>query len=120
MKPWQAALNETPSQRERNESTKREREREREDPKSKLVKANPKWDTKGGGGKEIMSSLFELFLLLVQTQLMFLPKWCHVGFSLDLPLFGLGHSPKGHGSNLWFSANRIALFDRTLDLWTLI
>jgi hypothetical protein len=37
-------------------------------------------------------------------------------FSLDLPLFGLGPSSKGHRSNLWLSSNRIALFHWTLDL----
>ncbi len=37
-------------------------------------------------------------------------------FSLDLPLFGLGPSSKGHGFNLWLSSNRIALFHGTLDL----
>ncbi len=37
-------------------------------------------------------------------------------FSLDLPLFGLGPSSKGHGSNFWLSANRTALFNWTLDL----
>jgi hypothetical protein len=37
-------------------------------------------------------------------------------FSLDLPLFGLGSSSKGHGSNFWLSANRTALFHWTLDL----
>jgi hypothetical protein len=36
-------------------------------------------------------------------------------FSLDLPLFGLGLSCKDHGSNLWLSSNRIALFHWTLD-----
>jgi len=46
MKPWQAALNETPSQGG-NESTKRERE----DPKSKLEKANPKMGHKEGAKK---------------------------------------------------------------------
>ncbi len=38
-----------------------------------------------------------------------------IWFSLDLPLFGLGPSSKGHGSNLWLWANRIALFHWTLD-----
>ncbi len=33
-------------------------------------------------------------------------------FSLDLPLFGA----KGHGSNIWVSANRIGLFHWTLEL----
>ncbi len=37
-------------------------------------------------------------------------------FSLDLPLFGLGPSSKGCGSNLWLPTNRIALFHWTLDL----
>jgi hypothetical protein len=37
-------------------------------------------------------------------------------FSLDLPLFGLGPSSKGHESNLWLSSNKIALFHWTLEL----
>jgi hypothetical protein len=37
-------------------------------------------------------------------------------FSLNLPIFGRGPSFKGHGSNLWLSSNRIALFHWTLDL----
>ncbi len=37
-------------------------------------------------------------------------------FSLDLPLFGLRPSSRGHGSNLWLSTNRIGLFNWTLDL----
>ncbi len=37
-------------------------------------------------------------------------------FSLDLPLFGLGPSSKGHGSNLWLLLNRIGLFHWTMDL----
>jgi hypothetical protein len=36
-------------------------------------------------------------------------------FSLDLPLFGLGPSSKGLGSNLWLSANKISLFHWTLN-----
>jgi hypothetical protein len=37
-------------------------------------------------------------------------------FSLNLSLFGFGPSSKGHGLNLWLSANRIALFHWTLEL----
>jgi hypothetical protein len=37
-------------------------------------------------------------------------------FSLNLPLVGLGISSWGYGSNLWLSANRVALFHWTLDL----
>jgi hypothetical protein len=38
-------------------------------------------------------------------------------FSLDLPLFfTLGPSFKGHGSDLWFSSNKMALFCWTQDL----
>jgi hypothetical protein len=37
-------------------------------------------------------------------------------FSLNLPLFGLGPTSKGHASNLWLSSNRSALFHWTLDL----
>jgi hypothetical protein len=36
-------------------------------------------------------------------------------FSLDLPLFGLRPSSRGHGSDLWLSTNRIALFNCTFD-----
>jgi len=38
----------------------------------------------------------------------------HCKFSLNLPLFGLGLSFKGHGLNLWFSTNTIILF----YIWT--
>jgi hypothetical protein len=37
-------------------------------------------------------------------------------FSLDLSLFGLGPSSKGHGFNLWLSSNRIALLDPHLKV----
>jgi hypothetical protein len=37
-------------------------------------------------------------------------------FSLNLSLVGLGPSSKGYGSNLWLSANSIALFHWILDL----
>ncbi len=33
------------------------------------------------------------------NQLIFLPKWCHVSFSLDLPLFGLQPLSKVQGPN---------------------
>ncbi len=36
-------------------------------------------------------------------------------FILNLPLFGLGISSKGRGSNLWLSYDRIALFHWTLN-----
>ncbi len=36
-------------------------------------------------------------------------------FSLNLPLFGVEPSSKGHGSNLWNPSNRIALFHWTLE-----
>jgi len=51
------------------------------------------------------------------NQLIFPSKSLQCKFSLDLPLFGLGPSFKGLGSNyLWLSSNRIALFHWTLDL----
>ncbi len=37
-------------------------------------------------------------------------------FSLNLPLFGLGPSSKGHVFNLQLVSNRIALYHWTLDL----
>jgi hypothetical protein len=37
-------------------------------------------------------------------------------FSLDLPLFGLGISSKGRGSNLWLSPDRITLDPRPRTL----
>jgi hypothetical protein len=37
-------------------------------------------------------------------------------FSFNWPIFGLETSSKGHGSNYWLSANRIALFHWTLDV----
>jgi hypothetical protein len=36
-------------------------------------------------------------------------------FSWNLALFGVGASLKSHGSNLWLSSNKIALFHWTLD-----
>ncbi len=39
-------------------------------------------------------------------------KWCHVG----LALICHGSLSKGHGSNLWLSANRTVLFHWTLDI----
>jgi hypothetical protein len=51
------------------------------------------------------------------NQFIFPPKWCHVGLALICHFFGLGPSSKGHGSNLWLSSNRIALFHWTLDPW---
>jgi hypothetical protein len=38
-------------------------------------------------------------------------------FSLDLPLFGLGPSSKGHRSNLWLSSYSIALL-YFIEPWT--
>ncbi len=51
----------------------------------------------------------ELFILVQ-------PKMVPCRFRLYLSLFGLGPWSKGCGSNLWLSANRIALFHWTLDL----
>ncbi len=61
-----------------------------------------------------MSSLFSLG----PNQLIFLPKWCHVGLALICYFFfNLGpSSSKDRASNLWLSSNRIALFHWTLDL----
>ncbi len=38
-------------------------------------------------------------------------------FSLNLPLFGLGPSSKGLGSNLWLSSNRIASCLLNWQVW---
>jgi hypothetical protein len=48
-------------------------------------------------------------------------NWCSYKmvpckFSLNLPLFGLGLSSKGRGSNLWLSTNKIVLFHWTMDV----
>jgi hypothetical protein len=61
-------------------------------------------------------SLLSSFSFGVSNQLIFLPKLVSCRFSLDFPLFGLGPSSKGHGSNLWLSPNTIALFHGTRDL----
>jgi hypothetical protein len=52
----------------------------------------------------------------IEDILIFPPKWCHVRFSLDLPLFVLGQ--KGHRSNFWLSSNPIGLL-YFLGPWTL-
>jgi len=57
------------------------------------------------------------FFFLGSNQLIFPLKLVPYRFGLDLPLFGLGPSSKGHGFNLlWLSSHKIALFDWTLDL----
>jgi hypothetical protein len=61
-------------------------------------------------------SVLAPFLFLGSNQLILSRKWCHVGFTLDLPLLGLEPSTKGHGSSLWPSFNGIALFHWTPDL----
>jgi hypothetical protein len=58
----------------------------------------------------------ELFFLFGLDQLIFPPKWCHVGLVLICLFFGLGPLSKGHGTNLQFSANSIALFHWRLNL----
>jgi len=57
-----------------------------------------------------------LFYFLGSKPIDFPTKIVPCRFSLNLSLFGLGPSSKGHGSNLWLLFNRIALFYRTLDL----
>jgi hypothetical protein len=55
-------------------------------------------------------------LCLGPNRLILPSKMVPCGFSHFLPLFGLGPSSIGHGSNLlWLSPNRIALFHWTLD-----
>jgi hypothetical protein len=62
-------------------------------------------------------SFIGLFFLWGSNQLIFTPKWCNVSLALICHFLGLGPSSKGHhGSNLWLSSNRIALFHWTLDL----
>ncbi len=58
---------------------------------------------------------FELFVFWSKP-IHFPSKMVPCRFSLDLPLFGLGPSSKGHGFNLWHSSNRIPLFHLTLNL----
>jgi len=67
---------------------------------------------------QIMSSCFDdshfIFIFFGGSKpINFPPIMVPCKFNLDLPLFGLGLSSKGHGSNLWFSTNRIALFHWT-------
>ncbi len=58
----------------------------------------------------------KLFFLALET-IDFPSKMVPCGFSLNLPLFGVGPSSKGSGSNLWLSAIRIIYFigPRPLD-----
>jgi len=65
---------------------------------------------------QIMSFPWCAFVFVGLNQLIFPPKKVPCSFCLDLPLFGLGPSSKGRGSNLGFLASRIALFHWTLDL----
>jgi hypothetical protein len=51
-----------------------------------------------------------LVLVLGWNKLNFPQKMVPCRFNLHLPLFGLGPSRKGNGSNLWISSNKIALF----------
>ncbi len=57
-----------------------------------------------------------MLILFLFEPIDFLSKMVACRFSLNLPLFGLGPASKGHGSNLWLSSNRSALFHWTLDL----
>ncbi len=59
---------------------------------------------------QIMSSFFWLKPIDFSSEMVL----CK--FSLNLSLFGLGPSSKGHASNFWLSANMIVLFHWTLDL----
>jgi hypothetical protein len=67
---------------------------------------------------QIMSSCFDdshfIFIFFGGSKpINFPPIMVPCKFNLDLPLFGLGLSSKGHGPNLWLSTNRIALFHWT-------
>jgi hypothetical protein len=63
---------------------------------------------------QIRSSLLALFF--GRSQLVFPPKQVSCRFSLNLPLFGLGPSSKGLGTNLKLSTNKIAWIHWSLDL----
>jgi hypothetical protein len=62
-----------------------------------------------------MSAPFFSSFFLGLNQLIFHPKWCHVGLASTCHFFGLGPSSKRRGSNLWLSSNRIGLFHWALD-----
>jgi hypothetical protein len=51
-----------------------------------------------------------------RNQLIFPPKQVRCRFSLNLPLFGLGSSSKGLGTNVKLSTNKIARIHWSLDL----
>jgi hypothetical protein len=70
---------------------------------------------------QIMSSPFRFFLKIKifwgLKQLIFPPKWCHIGLALICHFFWFWKpSSISHGSNLWLSSNRIALFHWTMDV----
>ncbi len=68
---------------------------------------------------QIMSSpLSSFFFFFGSKPIDFPSKMVPCMFRLDFPLVGLGSSSSqgGGGSNLWLSANRIALLHWTLDL----
>jgi hypothetical protein len=65
-------------------------------------------------GLRIMSSI--LSPISWSKPICFPSKMVPCRFRLNLPLVGLGTSSWGYASNLWFSANRVALFHWTLDL----
>jgi hypothetical protein len=61
---------------------------------------------------QIMSSSFLVFFYLLiwgSNQLIFLPKWCHVGLDSIATFWSWTLSSQGHGSNLWLSFNSIGL-----------
>jgi hypothetical protein len=51
-----------------------------------------------------------------EGQLIFPPKWCHVGLAWICHFLVLDPYLKAIESNLWLSSNRIALFHLTWDL----
>ncbi len=59
---------------------------------------------------------FELFFVFLGPEPIDFPSKMVPCRFRDLPRFGHGPSSKGHGSNLWLSANKIVLFHWTLDL----
>jgi hypothetical protein len=68
------------------------------------------------------SSNHEFFFFFWSKPINLTSKMVTCRISIDLPLFGLCPSFKGHESNLWLSTNRIVLFHWSLDLeaWTLM
>jgi hypothetical protein len=70
----------------------------------------------GASSLKPKSNNFPFNIFLGPNQLIFPPKQLPCRFSFNLPLFGLGASSKGLGTNLKLSTNKITWIHWSLDL----